>query len=394
MELTQIQWQNPGQKTAISWNNPIQIGSNPSAQIVHPNLDQNTAQIANWNSWVKTISPGTGPSPVIVNWQKIWWPTPINHWDTISVWKNNDVVLWVNKPWEGLSPWVVWKHLWNLNFSNEQIQEITKKLFDPNINETIKLPIYSLVWVLVFLAAWVIYWFFVFSDLNSQLASKSKKLDDKLAQVNLTIDNIEQALWIELDQWDEECYEDEEDCKWSSAQSIDAKISEMWKNFSSINNKINEADKKFSTLKIEVEKSITESLKWAWTNKLEDSIAKSLTDWPIKEVEIKVNEIGIDVDKLDKILWEIVQEIKNDVDEFSAYKEDLKALKEVRKFITDFDAEKALNNKKFILIENDIKNLKNDIIALDKKIDSLDTTLKTTNEMINSVDLKIRNLSN
>lgn len=394
MELTQIQWQNPWQKTPIGWNLPVQIGSNPASQIVHPNLDQNSAQIVNWVGWVRNINPTSNASPVIVNWQRIWWPTQIQHWDTISVWKNNDVILGVNKPWEWLSPWVVWRHLWNLNFTNEQIEEITKRLFNPNANQLLKVPIYGLAWILVFLIAWVIYWFFVFSDLNTQLTKKSKALDNKIAKVNLTIGSIEKALWIKLDQWEPvECYEDE-DCSSPEDQSIGTKINEIWKNFSSLNAKISEADAKFAKLKTELTQIVDDSLKWEKSDLLKQSIEKSLTEWPIKKADEKIEKIITDFTLLDKVLWDIVKEIQDDVDNFSTYSEDLKSLKEVRKFITDFDAEKALSNKKFILIENDINNQKNESSSLGKKINDLDSTLKATNEKINSIDLKINNLSN
>ena len=385
MELTQLQWQNPGQITPVV-GQPINIGSNSDNQIVHQNLVNNAAQITQWLSWENLIKPMVRSSPVIVNWQKIWWPTQIQHWDTIWVWENNDILLWVNKPWAKLDPWAVKKHLWNMNFSSEQINEITKRLFDVKENKIIQTPLFVLWWIIIFLIIWVVYWFFEFSKLNTDLASKASDINKKITQANATIENIEWILWVSLDL---DC--DPLDAWCGSSKSLDSKISDLATKITSFNKKVSSVEGNITKLKAEL-KTIWSSIEWEWVNIIKKEVEKDLNDGPIKTIKSDLAELKGAFDKLDKVLWNVVDWIKDDVKELSKYSADLKSLKEVSGFMKNYETNKALVDKKITLSEEEIRNIKNSISSLLKKSDSLDSDLKRTNEEISSLELKIRNI--
>lgn len=394
MELTQIQWQNLGQKIPFQWTNPIGIWSDPSNQIVHSWLPWQVAQIANTSEWQRILRPVSKTSPVMVNWQLVSWPMPINRWDTISAGKNNDLILWVHAPWVALSPQQIWKHLSSLNLSNDQISEITNKIFDIKVNKAIYKPI-IIAWSILFLLwVWVFYAFLKVSDLNTKLSSVSLELDRKIANANSTIQDFESILWITISWWDYECDSEFEECDndYTQTQSVDQRITDINSKISDVLKKLNDVWKQFNSIKSDLVKTIDNAVWWSWIQVLQNAIVSDLQQWSLSDFQKKIDEMVKNFSLLDNALWDQVDLMKSDIKSFTDYKDDLKSLKDIKIYMASYDWDRAVLDKNIKLIQEDIKTINSWLNDLKKNDANLDSSIKNLSDKLSILENRVKEL--
>ena len=381
MELTQLQWQNVGKKFSPIWWQ-INIWSSDWNQIQNNWLPSNAAQI-NINNWKWEIKQMHPSSPVFVNWNQINKSSPVNFWDTISVWTSNNVVLWAHPKWENLNSQDIWKHLWSLNFSWEQISELTNKIFNFKSNEAIHKKMFVLIWFLSFLLFWIIFWYIKLMWIWDEIQKEKNILNWKLIEINNQLEIASSILWKDLTeiQWwkNEDCDPGFEECDISNSESE-----------KSLFVQISELNSNISKLKSEQKKAISEMKK----------IAEN-PSWKITETEkekqeelekiIKENQKNINL--INENFSKIVKNLQNDVKDFSNYKDEIKIdVKNIKKFSEDFNSEKNILNEENQIRDNKLKSVQSDIDTLEKKDDKIDIELKKIQEEINSLELKIKNL--
>lgn len=394
MELTQIQWQNLWQKISFQWSNPVNIWSNLSNQIIHSWLPWQVAQITNTPEWQRILSPISKTSPVMINWQPLSWPMPINRGDTISAGNNNDLVLWVHAPWEMLSAQQISKHLSSLNFSKEQIEDVTNKIFDIKSNKAIHKPIIVSWLILLVLWIWVFYAFLKVSDLNKKISSSVIELDKKIATADSTIKDFESILWISIS-WDQnECDPENEDCsnQIAPSQSIDQRIIELNTKISDIIKKLGDVSKQFDSIKWDLTKTIDNAIWWSWIQVLQTAILTDLQKWSLADFQKKIDDISKNFVLLDDALWNQVEIMKSDIKWLNDYKEDLKSLKDIRKFMSSYDWDKAVMDKNIKLIQEDIKTINSWLNDLKKTDANLDSSIKNLTDKLSILENRVKEL--
>ena len=395
MELTQIHGDNPWQKINLNNQNQVGIWSWQWNTITNNQLPWNAAQISQWNDWNQVINP-IKQTPVFVNNKQISWTSPISHWDTIAVWSDKNVVMWVHKPGENLNPQQVSWSLANMNFSSWQIAEITNRLFDIKYNKPIQKPLLMLIWVLVFLLGLIWYSFIKLSNINDALLKRASNLESKITLAQSTLSDVEWILWISLvPEEDEECDPDYEDCSWggSNGSTIDSRISKLNDEVESIDDKVKNISKESSKIEKEVLDALDSALKWEWSEVIKKAIIEKIEETSLQEQTDKIDKLSKNFALLDKALWDEVEKMLKDIEGILDYKDDIAALKEVRKFMTEYQNLNAVTEKKFKLIETDSVDNTKEIKSLKQKDDDLDSLIKKINEEINSLELQIKNLS-
>lgn len=389
MELTQLQWQQVWQKfTPVWWQ--INIWSASWNQIQNAWLPSNAAQvnIQNWSWEIKQMHPS---SPVFVNWKQIQNSSPVKYWDTLSVWASNNVVLWVHKWWENLNAQQIWEHLWNLNFSWEQIADLTNKIFNFAWNKAIHKQIFILIWVLSILLFWIIFSYFKLMWVWDQIQKEKKALDWKLTEINSQLSAASTILWKDLVSWDlgdnsPSCDPEVEWCNpwWDNTNSKDnLSLTDQIKN---LKDSFNTLKSNISKLKTEQQKAITEMKKVAANPKKEiKKVSEEKIDETKKIIEENQKNIQLMNTNFSKIVEELQAGIKKSNDFQKDFKDNLKSL-------TEFQIQKNVLKEENQIRDNKIKEAQSDIDKLWKKDDSIDVEIKKLQEEINSLELKIKNL--
>jgi hypothetical protein len=384
MELTQLQWQNIGKKfTPISWQ--VNIWSASWNQIQNVWLPSNAAQInvQNWNAEIQQMHPS---SPVFVNWNQIKKISPVNFWDTISVWTWNNVVLWAHPKWKNLDAKQIWTHLEWLNFSWDQIADLTNRIFDFHWNQAIHKKIIFLIWFLSILLIWIIFSYLQLMWIWEKIEKEKKILDWKLIEINDQLESASKILWKNLvleEEWNQDCDPDFEDCdvninSWSE-KSLFVQIWELNSNISKLESSqkkaIAEMKKVAENPKEEIIK-VNEEKKWEEENN-DENIQKN-TDL--------INQLIVD-------FKEVIRDLKLEIKSNSELKNDVEDdLKDFKKVSEAFNSDKNVLNEENKIRDNKIKELQQDVEKLEKKDDNIDTELKKIQEEINSLELKIKNL--
>lgn len=417
MELTQIQGQNPGKKVNLNQVNNFTIWSANWNAIQNPNIPNEAAKIES-SQWGRNITP-TQWSPVFINWQQIRKTSPISHWDTISVWNNNQVVLWAHPAWTNLWPASTGQHLWKLNFSPDDISDITYKMFNFKENKEILRPLVVLLAIIVVLFILTAVSLFKISWIKDGILKEKKDVLSKISEINLQLETASSLVWLSFfEDSFSECEEDDEECETSQNQEKK----------SSIKSRIEDAEKTLSNLKNEQKKAI---------KLLEDSVNKITWDWIIL-IEEKIDTLSGDFENLkkddlekffpkkdkenfkerykNKSVFEIVSKLddvfgqtivglkkeiksssestKKDVKNFSEFKNDLRQdISKISDFSSDFEAEKTNTKQKFTTLDNKNNDNQKEIQDLKKRNDKLDVEIKKLNEEINSLEIKIKNIS-
>lgn len=383
MELTQLQWQNIGKKfTPIWWQ--INIWSASWNQIQNAWLPSNAAQI-NIQNWNAEIKPMQTSSPVFINWNQIKKTSPVKFWDTISVWAWNNVVLWVHPKWQDLSAKQIWEHLWNLNFSWDQIADLTNRIFDFHWNQVIHKKIILLVGILSVLLIWIIFSYYQLMNIWEEIQKEKNILNSKLIEINSQLETAWRILWKDLvsfEEWwmNDDCDPDFEDC-WSnnswSEKSLFVQISELNSNI--------------SKLKSEQKKAIEEMKKVAANPK--ETISKEEKKKQEENLKI-ILENQKNISLINENFSKIIKNLQDDIKNFSDYKDEIKIdVKNMKEFSEDFNSERNILSEENKIRDNKIKEAQWDINDLEKKDDKIDIELKKIQEEINSLELKIKNLN-
>ncbi len=382
MELTQLQWQNIGKKfTPIWWQ--INIWSATWNQIQNPWLPSNAAQInvQNWKAEIQQMHPG---SPVFVNWNQVQKTSPVKFWDTISVWAGNNVVLWAHSKWTNLTAKQIWEHLWNLNFSWDQIADLTNKIFDFNWNQAIHKQIFTLIWILTVLLIGIIFSYTQLMWIWDKIKKEKNILDKKLIEINSQLEAASWILWKELvlDEWwatDEDCDPDIDDCESTTNTSAE-----------SLFDQINNLKSNISKLKTEQKKAITEMKKVAANPK--ETISKEEKKAQEEKMKI-ILENQKNISKINENFSKIIKDLKDDIKGFTDFKTEMKSdLKDFKKISSDITLNYNVLKEENQIRDNKIKALQNDEKSLEKKDDKTDVEIKKIQEEINSLELKIKNL--
>ena len=378
MELTQLQWQQVWQKfTPVWWQ--INIWSASWNQIQNTWLPSSAAQV-NVQGWKAEIQQMHPSSPVFVNWEQVQKSSPVKYWDTISVWPSNNVVLWVHKWWENLNAQQVWEHLWNLNFSWDQIADLTNKIFNFNWNQAIHKQIFILIWVLSILLFWIIFSYFKLMWVWDQIQKEKNALNKQISWINSQLEAASSILWKDLisnDNTTSDCEPWVEWCDtWNNNSKTDLSL------FSQIQN----LKDNFSKLKNEQKKAIEEMKKVVKNPK------ETLTEADKKKQEesqktIEENQKNIQL--MNTNFSKIVKNLEDWLKKSSAFQADFK---DNLKSLKDFWVQKNVLKEENQIRDNKIKEAQSDIDKLWKKDDSIDVEIKKIQEEINSLEIKIKNL--
>jgi len=419
MELTQIQGQNPGQKVNLNQLNQVTIWSANWNNIRNPNIPNQAAKIETNQAGNRRITP-TQWSPVFINWSKINKSSPIKHGDTISVGNNHEMVLWAHPKWTNLWPASIWQHLWKLKFSWEDIAEITHKMFNFKGNKEILKPLYVLWWVASFLFILTIVAFFKISWAKDDIIEEKKALSAQITAIDDQLQTASSIIWasfyedefLDCEEWDYEC-EDAANQPQSASKTIKDRIKEAE---DSLDNLKKEQDKAIKELKDSVSK-----VTWEWIAKTQTDLAEISAQlesikkddiekmFPVKEREkfyerYKKSIFEITT-KLDDAFWDEIEDIKKDIITlWDSTDKDLKALQEFKsdlkkdidniwKFSSWFEIEKTNTEQRFVTVNNATDTNQKDIGKLEKKNDSLDSEIKKLQEEINSLSVKLKDLT-
>lgn len=348
MELTQLKWQDVWKKLKPLSLSPLKIW----------NLSGDSAEIKNDKTWESNLSP-IGKSPVFLNWNKISNSTKINLWDTISVGEKHDLVLWAHKLWENISTNQVNKHISKLNLSEDEIDEIMKKLFSLKDNEKLKQFLIIFTSIIFILFIWIAILFLNIKSINSQISKKQTEAQNLFDKINGEVDVISQKLWLS-DCEDGECQKEKD----------------------TISYELEEVSKQIKKLKWE-QKKMVKSFK--------EKIAK-MGSWSFV---LDINKNTETVEKLDETFWQVVLGIKKDIKDLdekikemkSSIKKELSSFKEFKnslkleaksltKFSRSFEVELNKIEQRFWINERKVTEAEKNIKKLERSDDNFYVEIK------------------
>ncbi|MCD5382784.1 hypothetical protein LR002_01535 [Candidatus Gracilibacteria bacterium] len=381
MELTQLQGQNIGQKFQAV-GGQINIGSSSGNQIQHPDLPSNAAQI-NVQNGQGEIKPMHPSSPVFVNGNQVKKSSPVKFGDTISVGNKNNVVLGTHPKGQNLNAQQVGQHLGGLNFSGDQIADLTNRIFSFQNNQAIHSKIFILVGILSILLIGIIFSYTKLMGISDQIQKEKTILNKKIVEVNSQIEAAGAILGIDLTQGggenNDDCDPEMDDC-----ENVD---NGEQKSFLS---QIQELQSNIAKLKSEQQKAIAEIKKVAQNPKEEISDEQKKKQ---QENEKIVLENQKNIELMSKNFSSIIKKIKNDIKYFSEFKSDIKDdVKDIKKFSGDFNTAQNVLKEENQIRDNRLKSLHQEIDRLQKKDDNTDVEVKKLKEEINSLEIKIKNL--
>ena len=375
MEITQIKWPQVWQQIKVKkWDTcPL-----------HDHSEKKLLKEGEWPLWTikhewgsKILSPKAWLHTE-VNSKKISEPTKIEHWDTIWIWKDNDVMLAVHKPWDLLDKEELESHVekaWD-SFSKEELKNTVS-----NIRKRQKTLVWTFIWtifILVFLLTYMV--FYIYS-------SRSEIVSEINETIYPTQQNINELKWL-IWNFNEECFEDDFDCEiesWTIAEKI-WKLE--WKNKEL---ELSIDDLKLSSSQVEAVKSKFSELELLVSENEESGNTK------IVDIKSKVDEISSSIEALE---WNTTNNIKALSTEISKIGDITSQIKEIEKALQaekDFDfwdneedvatAIRQLINKIFELQE-EINKLKSETTLSQPEAAPEDTTFEEKKSEIFNDDSK------
>lgn len=187
MELTQLQGPNPWEKIQITNGQKIPLTGHEDNVVAH--LES--------SNWQKLLHPIEGAA-VSINQQKLTWTTELKHWDTLSLWENQELMYASHEKWKVLSNKEIEEHIkkWWGEVTKEELNDLTALVESNQKRLTVSMSI-SLIFILIYIVS-----FTVLYNYYSRNSAFIETINQSLYPTQTEMVNLKNLVW-NLKDWEE-----------------------------------------------------------------------------------------------------------------------------------------------------------------------------------------------